>query len=712
MGVVEETGMKQFSRLFEPRSIAVVGVSDDPVRPGSQTVHALLRNGYPGRIYPVNPKYPSYEGMTCYPAVSAIEGEVDVAVIGVPARAVPGVLEDCARKGVAYVVVPSGGFRESGPEGAALQDRVLEIARPAGIRIVGPNCLGLVNVHRDVYAGFGSITRPPALEKGSVSLVTQSGGFGYSIALACASAGVGFRNIIATGNEADIDTIEFLEALLEDEGTSIIVAYIEGLPNGRALLELGRRALAIGKPLLIWKGGVTDEGARAAATHTANLTGSYDYYRALFAQAGIVEIRELHEAVDYIEAFQAQKLPSGRRVAVMGGSGGSAIVFADAAAQAGLTLATFTDATKQKLREVVPDIGAVHNPVDFTAGYIAGGNADKFGTAVQAVLDDQGVDAVCLNFATTAAPACRVGAEVLARVVKTAMKPVFVFLATAAPEAIPIFEAARVPVVPSPVRSARAIAMLAQYREARERESARNAVDESVPGAAWAAPFANGRRSLSEIESKAVLRSIGIAVTRDVLVRSAAEASFEAFSPPLAVKIASAEIPHKSEVGGVRLNVRTPEELHSAIDDVLSSARALAPHARVEGAIVSEMVEGGFELIAGVVNDAVFGPVLVVGAGGIYAEILGDTACRLAPVDERTAREMIGELRCRPILDGARGRPALDVHAVVRALAVLSRYAWMHRDTIAEIDINPLFVLPAAVIAADALIVGKTIKYT
>lgn len=419
--------MKRFSRLFEPRAIAVVGVSEDPVRPGSQTVHALKRNGYSGRVYPVNPKYPSYEGMTCYPAVSAIEGEVDVAVIGVPARGVIPVIEDCARKGVAYAVVPSGGFRESGPEGATLQDRMLEIAGAAGMRIVGPNCLGLVNVHRDVYAGFGSITRPPSLSKGSVSLVTQSGGFGYSLALACANAGIGFRNIIATGNEADIDTIEFLGALLEDEGTSIIVTYIEGLENARALLDVGRRALALGKPLLVWKGGVTDEGARAAATHTANLTGSYDYYRALFQQAGIVEIRELHEAADYIKAFEAQRLPRGRRVAVMGGSGGSAIVFADAAAQSGLALATFAEATKRKLREVVPDIGAVHNPVDFTAGYIAGGNADKFGTALRAVLDDEGVDAACINFATTAAPACRVGAEVLAREVETATKPVFVF---------------------------------------------------------------------------------------------------------------------------------------------------------------------------------------------------------------------------------------------------------------------------------------------
>src|ERR1700694_5337076 len=230
--------MKQFERLFEPRSIAVVGVSEDAVRPGSQAVHALLRNGYEGKIYPVNPKYPTFEGLSCYPSIAAIEGEVDVAVIGVPARGVVSVIEDCARKRVPYAVVLSGGFRESGAEGIARQERMLAVAREAGMRIVGPNCLGLANIHNDVYAAFGSITRPPKLRKGSVSLVTQSGGFGYSIALACARAAIGFRNVIATGNEADIDAIEFIGALLDDAETKIMVAYIEGLANGRDLLGL------------------------------------------------------------------------------------------------------------------------------------------------------------------------------------------------------------------------------------------------------------------------------------------------------------------------------------------------------------------------------------------------------------------------------------------------------------------------------------------
>jgi acetyltransferase len=669
-------------------------------------VHALLRNGYGGHIYPVNPRYPTYEGLRCYRSISEIEGDIDVAVIGIPARGVVDVVEECARKNVSFVVVPSGGFRESGPEGAARQDRMVAIARRGGMRIVGPNCLGVVNIHSRVYAGFGSITRPPALENGSVSLVTQSGGFGYSIALACAQAGIGFRNIIATGNEADIDTVEFLQALIDDDGTSAIVAYIEGLKNGRALLEVGQRALALGKPLLVWKGGITDEGARAASTHTANLTGSYDFYRAMFRQAGIVEIREIHEAADFLKAFAAQKLPQGRRVAVMGGSGGSAIVFADAAEQSGLEFATFSQATKQRLLNVVPDIGAVHNPVDFTAGYIAGGNAAKFAEAVRAVLDDPNVDAVCLNLATTSAQACLTAAEVLREVVTNTGKPLLLFLATAAPEAMAMIDDARIPVLPSPVRVARSIAMLASYREARERH-ARSATRAAARRVAAVSPLIQHGVTLSESEAKSVLRQAGIPVTRDILVRCIDDVPFETLTPPLVVKIASPDIPHKTEVDGVKLDIYTRDELARAIDEVLLNARGRAPDARMDGVIVSEMVTGGFELLAGAVNDLVFGPVVVVGAGGMYAEVFEDTTCRLAPFDERTAGEMIDELQCGRILAGARGKPKLDTAAVARALAALSRFAWEQRENIAEIDINPLFALPAGVVAADALIVGK-----
>jgi acetyltransferase len=703
--------MKHFERMFEPHSIAVVGVSDDAGRPGSQAVQALLHHGYGGRIYPVNPKYPTFEGLRCYPSIAAIEDDIDLAVIGIPAGGVIPVVEACAARHVPFAVVLSGGFRESGAEGIERQDRMLAIARGAGLRIIGPNCLGLVNVHERVYAAFGSMTRPPQLARGAVSMVTQSGGFGYSLALACAGAGIGFRNIIATGNEADLGTVELIEALLDDPETRIVLAYVEGLQDARALLESGKRALALGKPIVVWKAGVTGEGARAAASHTASMTGRYDYFQALFEQAGIVEIREIHEAVDYIKALEARKFPRGRRVAVIGASGGSAIVFADAAERSGLSLSDLAQGTRERLSEVIPVIGAVDNPVDFTAGFIHEENAGKVRAAVNALLEDGAVDALCVNFASSSGPACLVGARTLSELAPATQKPLLVFISTPPSEtvgAIATLEAARIPVLPSPVRVARTIAMLAAYREAIARNSRVETL--STQGAFWRAETLGltshpslDRRVLSEIESKRILERIGIPVSRDVLIGCGEEVRLGDLIAPFAVKVASPDLPHKTDIGGVKLGVEA-RDVPAAIDEVLSNARSRAPHARLDGAIVSEILSGGFELLAGVVNDPAFGPVVVIGAGGIEAEARGDTACRLAPFGEETAREMVDALQCRPILDGVRGRPALDVDAVARCLAALSQFAWENRETIAEIDVNPLIVLPRGAVAADAFI--------
>jgi acetate---CoA ligase (ADP-forming) len=614
---------------------------------------------------------------------------------------------------VSYVVILSGGFRESGPEGIERERRMLEIAREADMRIIGPNCLGFANIHSNVYAAFGSITREPKLKPGSVSLVTQSGGFGYSIALACAEAGIGFRHVIATGNESDVDTVELVDALLEDGETRCIVAYIEGTNDGRALLDVGRRALATGKPVLLWKGGVTEQGARAAESHTASLTGSYDFYRALFKQTGIIEIQELHEAVDYLKALLPGKYPSGRGVAVMGVSGGSAIVFADAGERAGLRLCELAEETQRRLAQVVPNIGAVHNPIDLTAGYFSAANQEKLEEAVKATLDDPNAHAVCVNIATTGRSGSIVAAEVLGRVARSTVKPIVVFSSTPASQmgdALERFVEAKIPVMPSPSRAARAIAMLANYGEARLRLKEfppRQAGDQAfaLDDELW--PIAKAEGTLSETESKSILARAGVSVTKDVLVQDAADAALEKMTLPLVVKIVSPDIPHKTEIGGVVVGIQTRDELERSIAKVLENARSRAPSAHIEGVLVSEMVRGGFELIAGVVNDRVFGPVVLVGAGGIHTEILRDSSCRLAPFDEKTAREMIDELQCRRILDGVRGSPALDVGAAAKALAALSEFAWQARDRIQEVDINPLFVLPNGAVAADALIVPR-----
>jgi acetate---CoA ligase (ADP-forming) len=698
--------MNDFKYLLEPRSIAVVGVSDEAGRPGSQAVRALVKNGYQGKIYPVNPKYAEFDGLKCYGSVSDIDAPIDLVVIGVPAKGVIPVLKACAEKSVTYVVVLSGGFRESGPEGVEREREMLNIAKAAGIRIIGPNCLGFANIHSQVFAAFGSITREPKLKKGGVSLVTQSGGFGYSLALACAEADIGFRHVIATGNETDVDTVQLIDALLNDQDTQIILTYIEGTKDGRSLLDVGRRAIAAGKPVLLWKGGVTGEGARAAASHTASMTGSYDFYRALFKQTGIVEVREIHEAVDFLKALAGKKYPSGGGMAVMGVSGGSAIVFADAGEPEGLYLADLSEETERLLAEVVPNIGAVHNPIDLTAGYFSASNRDKLRTALEVTLADPDVSALCVNLATTGSAGSIAAAEVIADVAKGSAKPVCVF--SSAPrdqivDACSLLDASAVPLFPSPSRAAKSLAMLARYGAARSHVGTSGYGARNVQLPEDALSVAGGK--LSEAQSKDILSRAGIPVTRDVLVTGTDGRLPDLLSWPVVVKIVSPDIAHKTEIGGVKVGIRDQKELALAIAEVRANAQSNAPDARIEGVMVSPMVKDGFELIAGVVNDEVFGPVVVVGAGGIYAELMRDSSCRLAPFDETVARQMLDELRCRPILGGARGKPALDVDATSKALAALSRFAWENREAVSEIDINPLFVLPEGVLAADALIV-------
>ena len=354
-------------------------------------------------------------------------GPVDLVVVAVPAVAVPGVIEQAARRQARMAVVMSGGFRETGDAGAALQDTVVATARAAGIRLLGPNCLGFANIPDRVCAAFGSISRVPRLEPGTVSLVTQSGGFGYSLALACAEESSGFRYVIATGNEADLGCVEQIAAQRDDPGTEIVMTYLEGLPDARALMRVGRKALALGKPLLVWKGGVTDEGARAAATHTGSIVGRADVYRALFRQAGIVEMHEMSDAPDLVKAFQCHArypgMGSGRRAAVIGGSGGSAIVFCDAASQAGLAFTEFQPATVDRVAALLPPIGSPTNPVDLTAGYIGIRGPKAYADVIRAVLDDPGVDTLCLNFASSSPGGTVAGAKFLVDMAADLRKP-------------------------------------------------------------------------------------------------------------------------------------------------------------------------------------------------------------------------------------------------------------------------------------------------
>jgi acetyltransferase len=705
--------MHAFQRLFDPRAIAVVGATEDPARTGGQAVAALRNNGFGGRVFPVNPRVREVAGFRCHPSLEKIHEAIDVAVIALPAAAVIDVVAQCGELGIPFAVVLGAGFREAGPEGRAREDALVATAREHGVRLIGPNCLGVANVHSRAFAAFGSLTREPLLAPGPVSMVMQSGGFGNTLAFRCREAGIGFRLMIASGNEADLTAPELIDALIDDPQTRLIYAYLEGVTDGRALMDVGVRALAAGKPLLVWKAGNSRQGARVAATHTANLTGSHDIWRAAFHQSGIVEIADTEQAADAIRALLAGRLPRGRGVAVLTPSGGSAVAFSDAADAHDLTLAAFAPQTVAVLERDAKGAASLVNPVDMAAGGIYERKDGAYRRVIDALIADPGVHQFCSMFATVIEPAAGACATVLAEAAAQTDKPVLVFSSVpheCAPKAFEVLAAANIPVFTSPTRMAAAAGVLAGYAEARTR----------VAGAAWRAPAgAPGDAgvailparagALDEAASKAILAARGIPVTRDVVVPPGGDAvaAASALAFPLVAKVVSADIPHKSDIGGVVLGIDGPAALREAAARVVANARAAQPDARIEGVLVGEMVTDAVEAIVGVVNDAVFGPTVMLGIGGVLTEAVRDTVVRVAPFDLATAREMIAGLRARRVFDGLRGRPAVDVEALADALVRISELAWFSRDRIEGLDVNPLLVRPKGlgVVAADALVV-------
>lgn len=699
--------MPFLDKLFNPRGIAIVGAQPDPTRGGGQPLRALQAYGYAGCIYPVHPKHTEMKGLRCYPSVAAIDGPCDVAVIAIPPKRAIEAVRECGAKGIPFVVMYSGAFRVPA-EGCAgtLEDELRDAARTAGVRIVGPNCLGVVNVPGQVYASFGSMSREPQLREGCVSLVSQSGGFGYSMILRCHAAGAGFRYLVSSGNECDLTMPELLDACLDDPGTRVVVSYIEGVTDGRALMACGEKALRLGKPILLWKAGNSEEGKRAAASHTGNMTGSYDVYRAALRQAGIIEVSGFEEVTELVKVFSSGWERAGRRIGLMSASGGAAAVFADCAERLNLTLATPSTETAAAIRATGMDIGDSVNPMDCAPGFLNDTNAAKFAAALNILLADPEVDQLCMMLMTVLGRQAHNGALALADAVKRHGKPITVFSSVPrdnAAEAFDVLAAAGIPVLTSPPNVALGASRLAEFMEKRSRVAVATPAppDKVLP----ALPTAPG--TLTESDSKALLQAVGVTVSRDVIVPVDGRVPHIWADGPYVVKIVSADIPHKTEVGGVIIGVPDRDRLVEAIASMLSAVRAARPAAKIDGVMVSEMVMDGTETLIGVVNDPVFGPVVAFGLGGVLTEVLRDLSYRVAPFDRSTALEMISELRGRAIFDGVRGQPALDIDAAADALVAISHLAWQCRERIREIDVNPLIVRPRGkgAVAVDALVV-------
>jgi acyl-CoA synthetase (NDP forming) len=700
------------SKAFDPRGIAIIGASADPTRIGGHPLRALRNAGYRGGVYPVNPKYPEIAGLKCYPTASAIDGPCDLAIIAVPAPAAPAAVRDAGEAGIAAAIVLTAGFREAGPAGRKLEDELIAAARATGIRLIGPNCQGMLVMQSRVWAVFGSLAEEADLRPGRVSGAFQSGGFGFGIVNLAEQQGVGFRICVSTGNETDVTMPELIGAMLEDAGTDMAFGLLEGTPDARRFLDVGRRSLELGKPVLIWKSAITEQGAKAAASHTANMTGSSDLWHAALRQSGIIEVDDVEPITDIAKLVAQGRMPKGPRVGVLSISGGSSIVFADRATVGGLTFPAFARKTHEALSNIIPAFGSVHNPADVTAGVF--NNMAMLTSAIEIVLDDPGIDQVVLMLASIPGPPALLAAEAIAAAARRTDKPVVLVWSGRRSKSEPayaVLEEAKVPIVPTPSRMAAAMARLTRFAMDRERLLPRLKAEARAhvhpPSPPWAGSHA-GSRTLSEVDSKRLLTHAGIPVSREVLVPPGSDPLDLAghLKPPFAVKIVSAGIAHKSDIGGVRLGISTHADLAAAVADVTGKVHAAAPSAQIDGVIVAEMARG-LEVLIGVVNDASFGPAVALGMGGVTAEITKDVTYRIAPFGLATAREMITDLKAAPLFRGYRGSQPADVEALADMLVKVSQLAWSMRDQLSELDINPVFVAPPGqgVVAADALAV-------
>jgi len=704
-------GRSPLDCLTSPSSIAIIGASGSAGSISSQPLKHLRACGYKGRVYPVNPVRDEIDGVRCYPSVEALPETPDLAVIVLAARRVPVALAACGARGVPVALVISSGFAEADDAGKQLQRELADVARTYGIRIVGPNCQGVMNIEDGMAAGFGA---PFSLRyrKGPVSVVSQSGGFGCGILVMASEEGLGFRHFVTTGNECDLGALDLIEYLVDDPGTQVIAVYIEGLKDGRRLLDVGTKALRAGKPLLVWKGGTSDAGARAVASHTANLTSPARLYRAAFRQMGAIEVNDVPELADIATGLVAGRMPRGLRVAVVTTSGGAGVVMADRYSEAGIQIPSLTEATLDRLKKCLPPFASVGNPIDTTAGVIDG--ADRLREVLELIASDPNIDCMSLACAQLSGEVATRIAEAVVAVYRRTDKPFF--LAWNAPahlaqDAYALVDAAGVPRFRTPGRCAKALSALCHY--AHRRRSVR------APGAAAAGAGPSATREyvvsadgpLAEFEAKRILADFGIPRTRERLARTADEACrlAEEIGYPLVIKVQSRDVPHKTDAGGVELGVANEARLRAAWARIDASVRERVPGARVDGMLLQEQVSDGHEMIVGINNDPVLGPAVVVGAGGIYSEVLDDIAIRFAPVTKADALDMIRELRTYPMLDGARGKPRLDVDALADVVCRVSAVALSLGESLDELDINPLFVLREGlgVRAGDALLKWK-----
>lgn len=709
--------VNELQALFYPDSIAVVGASQNPIKPNGIPLYLLSMFGYKGEVYPVNPKYDRVGGLKCYASILDIDASVDLAIIGVAAAQAMPVLRECAKKKVKAAIVFTSGFAEIGEEGRLVQLEMNKLAKESGMRILGPNCLGVLNYYNGSMASFFYNTEQKDLfYPETLSFITQSGGLGGIIYQMIVQLSIGFNYFVSTGNEADVSFAEVLNYLAERDEVSIIAGYLEGLQgDGKLFIEACRKALEKGKMVTMLKVGRTASGAAAAASHTGALVGSDAVYDGLFKQYSVPRADDVEQMNALIALYTTGRLPAGKRMAVITISGGGGVVVADKCPEYGLQVERLTDFTQQSLWEFFPPFGAVCNPVDLTSQLFV--DADLFQRALRLVMQDPNID-VGGFFYNLEMPDPEAGKKII-EVYNEIKKPLVVFTWPTgqdyALEAKKELVRAGVPVIEHIPSGLWAINALSDWVQKANKPYLYPAC---TPGTELKKSLAlinqqkiNNGGALTEWRSKLILEAYDIPVTREILAANVADAVRAAadIGYPVALKIMSPDLLHKTDAGGVALNIFDPAGVEKAYQEIVEKASLYKPEALIEGVLVQEMLKPGLEIIVGIKKDPVFGPAVVVGLGGIYVEVLKDASTRVAPLREEDARSMINELKGKALLEGARGQQPRDIDALVSILMKISRLAVELEDSIDEMDINPLILYEkgAGAVAADALFVPR-----
>ena len=720
--------MENMEYLLYPKSIAILGASTNLQKFSGRPLKFLSKYGYAGGIFPINPKPEVKEilGVKCYHSLKEIEDPIDQLIIALPAKWVVPAMEESASLKVRSIVLFSSGFAEAGEKGREMQERIADIARSAGMALCGPNCQGLINLNDHVISSFSNVLELDTLLKGNVGFISQSGALAGSILSLAQKQGVGFSHWISTGNEAVLGVADFVKYLAKDSATDVIAAYVEGIKDPDKWREACAFAARAEKPVVMMKTGKSDAGGKAISSHTGSVAGEDFIVDSFLDQNGILRVNDIGDMFDAMMILSAGKSPGKGRIGILTSSGGAGIIVADACSDCGIDVATLSEETRESLKKRLPRFASVQNPVDVTAQLfqmVFTGEPDLFEKCMEDLLTDESVDILVIALTMLIGDRAVKIAKDIVEVSKNYPKPVGVIWLAGdmAKEGYEILRQENIPLYGSATGCINAMQNLITFHknirklnllkdginQERQVKTPLSVLEKSRTVLGKANRYMSGQRG------RKLLKLYGIAMTAGELAHTEVEAVNIAnkLTYPLAVKIDSPDIIHKTEAGGVLLDVQDEEQLTAAYRRVLRHAKTFLPNVRINGVLIEGMIHKGegIEVIAGMKNDPIFGPVIVLGIGGIFVEVFQEVVCKIAPLTEQDAADMVKQLKGYPILEGVRGKPRLSISGLERALLDLSRLSVDFQDQIDEIDINPLIVLEEdrGVVAADVLILKK-----